>query len=345
MGTAAIRTIARFAGLSLLTIAMATASQAEPAKKFVFGQPGGASTEATTELFIKPFTERTGIQVDLLIPSSFGRMRALVEAGNGQASLWDMTSTMLEQSMALDLIEEIDWDTVAPPANIWPEMKRSHGFGQTYFSTGLAWKEGTTPIKSWKDFWDVDAYPGARCLPDFPQGVLPFALLADGVPKDKLYPLDLDRAFASLDRIAPHVAVWWTTGSQPPQLLSDGEVAYCSAWNGRIMPVEGLHFDYNEGMLDIAFYGVPKGAPPAEKEAAMLFLHDWTDPQKQAGYAQRVFYTGNNPDLEQYLDADLKDKLPTSSANKDKQFLNNAKWWFDNADLVERRWQEWKLGR
>src|SRR5690606_7948276 len=90
MGTAALRIIARLAGLSLLTIGLTTGSQAEPAKKFVFGQPGGASTEATTELFVKPFTERTGIQVDLLIPSSFGRMRALVEAGNGQASLWDL---------------------------------------------------------------------------------------------------------------------------------------------------------------------------------------------------------------------------------------------------------------
>jgi len=27
------------------------------------------------------------------------------------------------------------------------------------------------------------------------------------------------------------------------------------------------------------------------------------------------------------------------------QFLNNAKWWFDNADVVQKRWQEWKLTR
>lgn len=344
MRTMATYTAAKLIGTGFLMIGLATGSLAEPAKKFVFGQPGGASTEATTEIFIGPFSERTGIQVELLVPSSFGRMRALVEGGNGQASLWDLTSTMLEQSMALDLVEDIDWDTIAP-TNIWPEMKRSHGFGQTYFSTGLAWKEGTAPIATWKDFWDVEKFPGARCLPDYPSFVLAFALLADGVPMDQLYPLDMDRAFASLDRIAPHVAVWWTTGSQPAQLLSDGEVAYCAAWNGRIMPVENLHFDYNQGMLDISFYAVPKGAPAAEKEAAMLFLKDWTDPEKQALYARRVYYTGNNPDLEKYLPAELQDKLPTSSANKEKQFLNDAKWWFENADAVEQRWQEWKLTR
>jgi hypothetical protein len=30
--------------------------------------------------------------------------------------------------------------------------------------------------------------------------VMTFALLADGVPKDQLFPFDIDRAFAALDR-------------------------------------------------------------------------------------------------------------------------------------------------
>jgi putative spermidine/putrescine transport system substrate-binding protein len=332
------------AAAAILAVGWTVSSSAEPAKKFVFGQPGGASTEATTEIFIEPFEQRTGIDVELMVPSSFGRLRAMVESGNVEASLWDLGATTLEQAIALNLVEKIDWDAIAP-TNIWPEMKRDYGFGQTYYSTGMAWKDGTTPIKTWADFWDVDKYPGARCLPDYPAYTLPFAVLAAGVPFDKLYPLDLDLAFKMLDKIAPNVSVWWTTGSQPAQLLEDGEVAYCGAWNGRIMPLNDLQFNYNEGMLDIAFYTVPKGAPPAEKEAAMLFLKDWTDPKKQAEYAERVYYTGNNPDLVNYLPEDLKQRLPTSPANKDVQFLNNAKWWYDNADLVERRWQEWKLSR
>ncbi|KJK33090.1 ABC transporter, partial [Streptomyces variegatus] len=57
--------------------------------------------------------------------------------------------------------------------------------------------------KSWADFWNTDAFSGARSLQsaevDLPE--LEFALLADGVPLDKLYPLDVDRAFASMSRI------------------------------------------------------------------------------------------------------------------------------------------------
>jgi len=50
------------------------------------------------------------------------------------------------------------------------------------------------------------------------------ALLADGVAKDKLYPLDIDRAFRSLDKIKKDVAVWWTGGAQTSQMLKTGEV-------------------------------------------------------------------------------------------------------------------------
>ena len=41
---------------------------------------------------------------------------------------------------------------------------------------------------------------------------------------------------------------------------------------------------------------------------------------------------------------DRIDEFPTTAANKEVQFLSNAKWWFENAEEVETRWQEFKLG-
>ena len=327
-----------------VAVGIAGRSGAEPAKKFVFGQSGGASMEASQDIFWKPFTARTGIQIEPLVPTSLGKLRAMVESGKVVASLWDLGSSQLEQAIALGLVEKIDWAKV-DPGPMFPEMKRDYGFGQTYFSTGMAWKKGTAPLGTWADFWNVQKYPGKRCLADFPTYTLPLAVMAAGVPLDKVYPLDLDLAFKKLNEIKPNVAVWWNTGSQPPQLLRDGEVAYCNAWNGRVMPVEGLEFNYNQGLLDIAFYAVPKGAPPAEKEAAMLLLHDWTDPKLQAEYAKRVFYPGSSPDLYKYLSGDLRDRLPTSPGNKNRQVITDAKWWYENAEKVETRWQEWKLTR
>ena len=60
-----------------------------------------------------------------------------------------------------------------------------------------------------------------------------FALVADGVPPDKVFPMDVDRAFKKLDQIKPHIKVWWTQGNQSQQLLRDGEVDMMVMWNAR----------------------------------------------------------------------------------------------------------------
>ena len=74
--------------------------------------------------------------------------------------------------------------------------------------------------------------PRSLCLSDSPRTCI-YALLADGVPMDKLYPLDFDRAFKKLDQIKPHIKVWWREGNQSQQLLRDGEVDMMSMWNAR----------------------------------------------------------------------------------------------------------------
>src|SRR5690606_41913539 len=71
-------------------------------------------------------------------------------------------------------------------------------------------------------------------LPTFT--LFPYTTLfrSDGVPLDKLYPLDFDRAYKKLDTIKNSIDVWWTGGAQTSQLLKSGEVDICAAWNGRV---------------------------------------------------------------------------------------------------------------
>ncbi|MER8734411.1 extracellular solute-binding protein [Mesorhizobium sp. M1227] len=175
-----------------------TPAASEPAKKYIAGDSGGASHDAAVEAFSKPFTERTGIQVEYISPTSFGKLRAMVESGNVPVSLWDLNGRTYEQAVSLGLLEKLNWDQINP-LPMFPEMRREYGFGMSYFSTGMAWKKGTVPIETWEDFWNVNKFPGKRCLADRPDYVLPIALLADGVPLNKVYPLDVDRAFRSLD--------------------------------------------------------------------------------------------------------------------------------------------------
>ena len=55
-----------------------------------------------------------------------------------------------------------------------------------------------------QQFWDVQGYPGPRAMDAVtPDATLLFALLADGVSKDKLYPIDITRAINKLKKIKP----------------------------------------------------------------------------------------------------------------------------------------------
>ncbi|MGY4430817.1 spermidine/putrescine-binding protein [Bradyrhizobium sp. F1.13.1] len=79
---------------------------------------------------------------------------------------------------------------------------------------------------------------------------LEWALIAVGVPGKDIYNVlgtqeGVDRAFKMLDTIKKDV-IWWTAGSQPPQLLADGQVVMTAAFNGRIPDANkksGTHFE------------------------------------------------------------------------------------------------------
>jgi putative spermidine/putrescine transport system substrate-binding protein len=165
------------------------------------------------------------------------------------------------------------------------------------------------------------------------------------VPTDELYPLDLDRAFASLERINDHVSVWWEAGAQPTQLLKDNEVQYAVAWSGRVAGESGLSYSFNEGVLNLSYFVVPRGVDPAEKAAAMELLHELSVAENQALAATIISYTGSNPALDPLLPQDRLHEFPTSAQNKAVQNLPDLQWWYENADEVEKRWLEFRLGQ
>lgn len=77
---------------------------------------------------------------------------------------------------------------------------------------------------SWADFGDAARFPQPRALPRDPVGLLEAALLAAGVDPAALYPLDLDRAFAALDRLRATVVDWWTIRERGTDALTLGAV-------------------------------------------------------------------------------------------------------------------------
>ena len=130
-----------------------------------------------------------------------------------------LSSSLSLRASREGLAEPIDW-TIVKEDDLPPSAVVADGFGiaQNILGTALCYRSGKYRDggpSTWADFWDVKKFPGSRslCLSYSPRTLI-FALLADGVPRDQLYPLDIDRAFKKLDQIKPHVKVWWREGTQ-----------------------------------------------------------------------------------------------------------------------------------
>lgn len=317
------------------------------AADFVINFSGGAAGEAVKKFYIEPFEKATGQKVFFVPGDLFAKVRAMVKSGNVE---WDVAGTIsldeVLQGEEEGILEPLDY-TVIDTRDILKEAVHPYGIAKAFYSTVLAYNSEKYPKgkhpQSWKDFWDVKAFPGIRSLQNSPFNNLEFALMADGVPKDKLYPLDVDRAFRSLDRIKPHIKVWWTAGAQPAQLLLDKEVDFASAWNGRIYALqkEGakIGIEWNQGIVQFSCWVVPKGAK--NKKLAMEFINFTHQPKLQAAYAEYVGYPSVNIKAFELIRPEFAPNLPTYPDNYRKQAVVDYKWWFKNKGRVQELWDAW----
>lgn len=285
------RTATALAALGLvLGLAQGAAAQS---KEVIVQDPGGAYGEALRKIMYGPFEKETGIKVVTVQEARSGpRIKAQADAGKAQ---WDLTFIFDQETKILGdcCLATIDYSKLSPEAQktlaAMPDnLKRPKGVALQVIGVGLTWNKekykGDNTPKSWADFWDVKKFPGRRCMPAWSRFTFEAALMADGVPKDKLYPIDMDRALKKLAEIKPHIAKWWTTAAQPPQLLLDGEADMCMAYTGSMskFAMEGapVSLTWNEGFVYYDFFSIPKGAPNYENALKVLSFR--LDPKRAA---------------------------------------------------------------
>ncbi len=329
----------------------AGAAQAQaPAKpaQIVVNDSGGATQAANRKTFYTEFEKRHGVKIVNTSPVDLGKLRAMVQSGNVEWTVTEIAGPDALLAERSGLLEPLDLSVIDLSRFPTHLQKRKYVFPKSVYSTVMGYRsdifKGGGPV-TWADFWNVTKFPGPRTMQNSPIEQLEFALLADGVPMDKLYPLDVDRAFRKLDQIKKHVAVWWTTGAQSAQLLIDKEAVVGTAWNGRYYNLikEGapVTMEWNQGAIKESAFGIPKGA----KEAywGQRVLGAMTDARTQAAYADIIGYPGLNLDATQYTDPKIVPYLPTSPVNLPKQFWVNLEWWADNGAAVHERWARWIL--
>lgn len=321
-------------------------TQAKNAGSLVFVDWGGTNTDARIEKNIKPFEEKTGIKVTVVTPSDYAKLIAMVENGTTEWDVMNCDAYWGVYAGKKGYLEPIDYKTVTEKLDKAVELE--HVVGAEVYDSVISYNSdkytADSAPKSWTDFYDLQKFPGKRAVWQYPVTVLESALLADGVPMDKLYPLDLDRAFAKLDTIKDSI-VWWTKGAQPAQMLSTGEADIELAWSGRIMNAkdEGapLGLTYNEGMRIAAGWVVPKGAP--NKENAMKFINFISSAEQQAAFSSQIPYGSTNPEAVKLLSAEQIERIGQTPEQVAHEFYIDNDYWADHLTEVVERFNAWLL--
>jgi putative spermidine/putrescine transport system substrate-binding protein len=343
MTTSRIRAL-QIAGFTLLTVSASVAL----AEDITFVSQGGAYQEAQSKAILEPAAKKLGLTLKQdSSPKAYPIIKTQVQSGKVSWDVVDLPTGDCLRGEQEGLFEKLDLKLIPNAAQLPPELKDDYSVGYISYSTVLAYRtdafKGKDVPKTWADFWDTDKFPGQRSLRNLPRPTLEIALMADGVAPDKLYPLDVDRAFKKLEQIKPDISTWWTSGGQSAQLISDGEVDMIQAWNGRITAVQAggapVAFDYNQGVLETNSLCVLKGTP--HKDAAMKFVNEAIDAKLQAALPLIIDYGPLNPEAFKTgtIPAERAAKLPSSPQNISRQALLSSKWWASEAGVkAEERW-------
>ncbi|WP_225716433.1 ABC transporter substrate-binding protein [Bradyrhizobium semiaridum] len=322
-------------------------------KRIVVRDDGGIYTKAFGAVFYRPFTQATGIEVVGVQATAepVAQIKTMVDTKN---YTWDMAkiswpAILLLTSGATPYLEKHGLESEPVIKSIPPEYMSPYGVGTNVYTTVLAYRadafKGRKAPQSWADFWNVADFPGRRAVRKHPFDTVEEALMGAGVPTAQVYPCDLGKAFASLDKIKPSVAVWWTTGAQVEQMLTSGEIDMIPTWVSRAQAAQAagapVEIVWNQGIWGADNWSIIAGTPNAD--ACREFIKFASDPKRMAALTE-FFPAGlTQPEAFNCVKPEIAKNCPTFPDNIKAGLKIDPKFWLDNQAAVIERFNSWIL--
>jgi spermidine/putrescine-binding protein len=317
----------------------------------IIATTGGLMTTSLQDNFYKRFEAETGIRVRA-VPIELPDQWARAEAGarSGSVPFDVVTATPPDLIQHADILATLD--CAAMPgivAHALPDSCFPKGIIRTVGGMVMTWNKKAFPNggpQNWTDFFDVARFPGPRSLPDTGdrEWWIPLvALLADGVPRDKLFPMDLDRAYKKLDTLKPHVAAWWKSGDNSMQVLRGGDAVASMLYSSRAVPLAKsgeYDFTWTDAPRDTGNWSVLKGGPNTAN--GIKFLDFFVqDPQAHLPFSAAVSYDSNNKEEAGLVPADERRYRGSWPANYEKLIIADYAWIADHRSAMRDRWVDW----
>ncbi|MCX3292520.1 ABC transporter substrate-binding protein [Streptomyces sp. NEAU-H22] len=334
------------------TSRVSSGSGGKGGKTVVVRDSGGSYGAALQKAIYTPFTQETGIQVKVLNLDD-APLLAQIQQGRPQCDLINNSMMSHTKYVKQNALEALDLDRIksVKSAKIPENQITDHAVGSSFYGACMAYRTdafGGKKPQSWADFWDTEVFQGGRsmCNPDGDLPELEFALLADGVPMDKLYPLDVDRAFKVLTRLRGDIKKFWDSGPLPGVLLSRQEVTMSTVWDGRIADLQKqgvpVTRQLNGMRRQFQGYAIAKGAANADNAYRLMDFS--LRAESQAALAKAFPSNPSSPLAYTQLTEDERNALAGAPKYYDKGFDADVDWWLKNESAVTKRWLEWARG-
>jgi putative spermidine/putrescine transport system substrate-binding protein len=305
---------------------------------------GGANAEARKAVYLDPFSKKTGIEVKVYVGQrNLAKVKAMMQTGNLE---YDMSADQAVVAAAADnegYLEKLDKSKLDLTRHMFPQWVYDTRIAYQFYCQGLAYNKenlaGKPVASNWKEYWDVENFPGRRAFLVRAPETMEAALMADGVAPKDMYPLDIDRAFKSLDKMKPHIQVWYEDIAKSIELLQTKETDYAHTSSPRTIAAQKagvpLDFIWTSVIAGDAELFILKGAEnyDACMQLVGFFL---TDSDAGVDFLKRL--PGNGPvdsEVLAKLPADLKAKLPDPK-DPNRVWLDSSYWAANTAPVVER---------
>jgi putative spermidine/putrescine transport system substrate-binding protein len=322
---------------------------------------GGRYQDGLRKAIFEPFEAATGIKIVEASGVALAKVKAMVMTRNVDVDIVEIVPSEFLVAAQQGLLERIDRSSIEKKtlAELYPETIDDYGFGFAYYSQVIAYNtqkfSSANHPHTWADVWDVQKFPGKRILPAGDYSIEPLepALLADGVPADKLYPMDLERAYKSLSKIRPAVIKWVNSSSGVPQALVDGEADVGMANSARIIELRAqgapVDFDWNEGIIAFDYLAIPKGSKNVAN--AVKFINFALRADIMADLVKLLPNGPSNKASIDLLSPDERKNVSSAPENMQKQALLNARWWSEadgsgksHIETNMQMWAKWVAG-
>ncbi|SDQ58029.1 extracellular solute-binding protein [Microbacterium sp. cf332] len=306
-----------------------------------FAGYGGAGGDAITAAWLDPFSEETGVDAILDPSMDNSKLLQMIESGN---VTWDVAEAGLDFGLTEENegLADIDCDIVECDAfdGQWPVTAK--GVPMFVYSTVVTYNTdafGDAGPQTWADWLDTDAFPGKRAI-NAGEGFFGLAeaiLLADGVSRDELYPLDIDRVLEKLDPIKDNL-IFITSGAECIDLVTSGEATVGACYNARVTQATGegqpIAMSWDGQIQSADYVTIPADSPNLDN--AMALVAYITSTEHSGDLVEYLTYGPGNPHAT--IPEDKLADVPTSNEGTGDAapIIPDFEWWNENrADVLE----------